>query len=146
LIPVAVRTESRACLGPNATFTAIVHALRTGAPARNRRHPSSHVPDDEPFPRDPGQEDAFEAMWKTRDSHLKSVPGFVSFHLMRGEVDGDARLYASHTLWADRTPFSPGRNPRRSGTAHKGCKPSEAMYDGPPVLECFDSVQAIEAE
>jgi heme-degrading monooxygenase HmoA len=21
-----------------------------------------------------GQEDAFEAMWKTRDSHLKSVP------------------------------------------------------------------------
>jgi heme-degrading monooxygenase HmoA len=53
----------------------------------------------------PGQEDAFEAMWKTRDSHLKSVPGFVSFHLMRGEVDGDARLYASHTLWADRDAF-----------------------------------------
>jgi heme-degrading monooxygenase HmoA len=30
--------------------------------------------------------------------------------------------------------------------AHKGAKPSDAMYDGPPVLECFDSVQAIEAD
>jgi heme-degrading monooxygenase HmoA len=49
----------------------------------------------------PGQEDAFEAMWKTRDSHLKSVPGFVSFHLMRGEVVDGATLYASHTLWTE---------------------------------------------
>jgi hypothetical protein len=46
-----------------------------------------------------GQEDAFEAMWKTRDSHLKSVPGFVSFHLMRGEVDGRcAPLCLAHAL------------------------------------------------
>jgi heme-degrading monooxygenase HmoA len=93
-----------------------------------------------------GQEDAFEAMWKTRDSHLKSVPGFVSFHLMRGEVDGDARLYASHTLWASKDAFLDWTKSEAFRAAHKGVKPSEAMYDGPPVLECFDSVQAIEAD
>jgi heme-degrading monooxygenase HmoA len=85
-------------------------------------------------------------MWKTRDSHLKSVPGFVSFHLMRGEVEGMRHaLCLPHALgrqdaflaWTKSEAF---RRPTR------GAKPSEAMYDGPPVLECFDSVQAIEAE
>lgn len=94
----------------------------------------------------PGQEDAFEAMWKTRDSHLKSVPGFVSFHLMRGDPDGGVRLYASHTLWTDRAAFLAWTKSEAFRTAHKGAKTSEAMYDGAPVLECFDSVQAIEAE
>ena len=31
-----------------------------------------------------GQEDAFVQMWRERDSHLASVPGFVRFHLLRG--------------------------------------------------------------
>ncbi len=94
----------------------------------------------------PGQEDAFEAMWKTRDSHLKSVPGFVSFHLMRGEIEDGARLYASHTLWADRASFEAWTKSEAFRAAHKGAKSSGAMYDGPPVLECFDSVQAIDAD
>ena len=33
----------------------------------------------------PGQEDAFEAIWKSRDSQLPQVPGFVAFNLMRGK-------------------------------------------------------------
>jgi hypothetical protein len=106
---------------------------------------AAHVPDDEPFPR-PKEEDAFEAMWKTRDSHLKSVPGFVSFHLMRGEVDGDARFMPPTRSGPTGTPFSPGRNPRRSAPPTRARNPRTTMYDGPPVLECFDSVQAIEAD
>ena len=93
-----------------------------------------------------GQEGAFEDMWTGRDSHLKTVPGFVSFHLMRGEVDGNVRLYASHTLWADKDAFLAWTKSEAFRAAHKGAKTSVMMYDGPPVLECFDSVQAIEAD
>lgn len=93
-----------------------------------------------------GHEADFEAMWTNRDSHLKSVPGFVSFHLMRGEVDGPVRLYASHTLWTDKDAFLAWTRSEAFRAAHKGAKSSEAMYDGPPVLECFDSVQAIEPD
>lgn len=93
----------------------------------------------------PGQEDAFEAMWKSRDSHLKQVPGFVSFHLMRGEIVDGARLYASHTLWADRTSFENWTKSEAFRSAHKGAKSSGEMYEGPPVLECFESVQEIAA-
>ncbi|MGP1358430.1 antibiotic biosynthesis monooxygenase family protein [Roseicyclus sp.] len=91
----------------------------------------------------PGQEDAFEAMWVSRDSHLKSVPGFVSFHLMRGEAADGARLYASHTLWTDREAFLAWTRSEAFRAAHKGAKSSDGMYDGPPVLECFESVQEI---
>jgi len=94
----------------------------------------------------PGQEDAFEAMWKSRDSHLKSVPGFVGFHLMRGEEVEGATLYASHTLWADREAFLAWTKSDAFRAAHKGARSSGAMYDGPPVLECFESVQAIAAD
>ncbi len=31
-----------------------------------------------------GQEDAFEKIWRDRDSHLGGVPGFKTFNLVRG--------------------------------------------------------------
>ena len=31
----------------------------------------------------PGKEDAFEKVWKNRDSHLKGVPGFIEFNLIK---------------------------------------------------------------
>ena len=41
--------------------------------------------------------DEFETVWKSRDSHLKEVPGFVAFHLLKGPEAEDHVLYASHT-------------------------------------------------
>lgn len=87
--------------------------------------------------------EAFETLWKTRDSHLKSVDGFVSFHLMKGEADGDIILYASHTLWRDEAAFKAWTTSEAFRAAHKGAKSSSDMYDGPPVLEVFESVQAL---
>ena len=53
----------------------------------------------------PGAEAEFETMWKTRDSHLHSVPGFVEFHLLKGPAKADHVLYASHTIWASKADF-----------------------------------------
>ena len=42
------------------------------------------------------QAEVFEDLWKSRDSHLKTVPGFRSFALMRGPERDDHVVYASH--------------------------------------------------
>ena len=44
-----------------------------------------------------GSEEAFEQLWTSRDTHLKDVPGFVEFHLLRGPQRADHVLYSSHT-------------------------------------------------
>jgi heme-degrading monooxygenase HmoA len=89
-----------------------------------------------------GQEDAFEEVWRSRDSHLKSVDGFVAFHLMKGEAKDGVRLYASHTAWRDRAAFEAWTKSEAFRAAHKGAKSNAGMYDGPPVLEVFESVQS----
>lgn len=40
----------------------------------------------------------FEEVWRSRDSHLKDVPGFESFRLLKGPERDDHILYASHTF------------------------------------------------
>jgi heme-degrading monooxygenase HmoA len=90
-----------------------------------------------------GHEAAFEEVWRTRDSHLKSVPGFVSFHLLKGEANGGVRLYASDTMWRTRDAFEDWTRSEAFRAAHKGAKSHSDMYDGPPVLEIFESVQEL---
>jgi heme-degrading monooxygenase HmoA len=90
-----------------------------------------------------GHEAAFEEVWRTRDSHLKSVDGFVTFHLLRGEAADGVRLYASHTAWRDKPAFEAWTRSEAFRAAHKGARSQSGMYDGPPVLETFESVQEL---
>ncbi|MGY6535409.1 MAG: antibiotic biosynthesis monooxygenase family protein [Pararhodobacter sp.] len=92
-----------------------------------------------------GQESAFETVWKSRDSHLQSVPGFVSFHLMRGADREGYRLYASHTLWRSEADFIAWTTSEAFRAAHKGAGGHGDLYLGPPELEVFESIQSISA-
>jgi heme-degrading monooxygenase HmoA len=49
-----------------------------------------------------GSEAAFENVWLSCDSHFEKVPGFVEFHLLKGNEAEDHTLYASHTVWEPR--------------------------------------------
>lgn len=93
----------------------------------------------------PGHEDSFEAIWKSRDSHLPQVAGFVAFHLMRGEEKDGYRLYASHTLWESRAAFEAWTRSEAFRAAHKSAGAHADVYLGPPELELFESVQTITA-
>lgn len=86
----------------------------------------------------------FENLWKMRDSHLKTVPGFVAFHLMKGPEGDDHVLYASHTTWESRAAFEGWTKSEAFRAAHKGAGGSRDLYLGPPELEVFESVQALE--
>ena len=91
----------------------------------------------------PDQADAFEALWLKRDSHLKSVPGFISFHLMRGPERDDHVLYASHTAWESEEAFQGWTKSEAFRAAHKGAGGSRDLYLEPPELEIFETVQEL---
>jgi heme-degrading monooxygenase HmoA len=92
-----------------------------------------------------GREADFEAVWKSRDSHLPQVAGFVSFHLMRGADRGDHTLYASHTLWESAEAFKAWTTSDAFRFAHRAGGSLADLYLGPPELQIFTSVQHIGA-
>jgi heme-degrading monooxygenase HmoA len=91
----------------------------------------------------PGAEAEFEAMWKNRDSHLHSVPGFVEFHLLRGPARDDHVLYASHTIWASKPAFEAWTKSEAFRAAHRNAGTTRPLYLGPPEFEGFEPIQTL---
>ena len=93
-----------------------------------------------------GSEADFEHVWKSRESHLQSVPGFVEFHLLKGPERQDHVLYASPTVWEDRAAFEAWTKSDAFGprTARPGNRSGNApTYLGPPEFEGFQAIQVI---
>lgn len=90
-----------------------------------------------------GQEAAFEAVWKGRDSQLDEMAGFQSFHLMKGpdSEDGATVLYASHTVWASKDDFTAWTRSEQFRNAHKNAGNNKGLYVGHPRFEGFESVE-----
>lgn len=86
----------------------------------------------------PGEEAAFEEVWKTRDSHLKGVPGFVGFHLLRGPSEDDHTLYASHSVWKSREDFEAWTKSEAFRKAHANAGGNKPLYLGHPRFEGFE--------
>ena len=82
----------------------------------------------------------FETVWKSRDSHLETVPGFVSFHLLKGTETEDQIPFASHTVWESEEAFKAWTRSEAFRQAHKNAGGTKELYVGPPELEIFDSV------
>jgi heme-degrading monooxygenase HmoA len=92
-----------------------------------------------------GQETAFEDLWLNRDSRLGELDGFIAFHLMRGETKDDRTTYLSHTTWRDEVAFQGWARSQAFRSSHKGAGGHSAIYDGPPVLETYVTLQSITA-
>ena len=87
-----------------------------------------------------GREADFEALWRTRDSQLDGVPGFKTFHLLKGPSDEEATLYASHTVWDSRADFEAWTRSESFRKAHAKARAPEGTYLGHPNFEGFDVV------
>ncbi|MCG8595687.1 MAG: antibiotic biosynthesis monooxygenase [Kiloniellales bacterium] len=90
-----------------------------------------------------GQETDFEAVWRERDSHLKEVPGFMTFHLLRGPQAEDHTLYASHTTWASRSHFEDWTKSEAFRRAHSQAGETRDIYLGHPNFEGFEAIDDI---
>ena len=88
----------------------------------------------------PGHEDAFEKLWRERDSHLKGVKGFKSFNLIKGPRAEYYTLYASHTVWHSKDCFEKWTKSSAFRKAHKNSGKNSNLYLAHPIFEGFDVV------
>src|ERR1700748_2689348 len=95
----------------------------------------------------PDSRSDFERVWTSRDTHLRDVPGFVEFHLLRGPEREDHVLYSSHTVWSDHAAFEAWTKSdafraahRNAGELRQGAAP---LYLGHPQFEGFEVVQTV---
>jgi heme-degrading monooxygenase HmoA len=54
------------------------------------------------FSVNPDRGEEFEERWRTRESHLRDLAGFLHFALLRGDDPGE---YISHSTWESREAF-----------------------------------------
>lgn len=92
-----------------------------------------------------GEEDAFEQVWLSRDTHLGEVPGFVEFHLLRGPELEDHTLFASHTIWRSKADFEAWTQSEAFRAAHRNAGDNKPLYLGHPRFEGFEVVQTVAA-
>ena len=91
----------------------------------------------------PGAAGEFEQVWTTRDTHLREVPGFVEFHLLRGPERDDHVLYASHSLWRSRADFEAWTHSEAFRLAHGSAGGNKPLYLGHPEFEGFEVIQTV---
>jgi len=87
-----------------------------------------------------GREEEFINIWRSRDTHLKDVPGFDSFNLLQGETNEEFTLFASHTIWESEQAFRDWTKSEAFRKAHANATSSRCLYLGPPKFEGFSTV------
>jgi heme-degrading monooxygenase HmoA len=90
-----------------------------------------------------GEEEAFEQVWLSRDTHLDGVPGFLEFHLLRGEAQEDHTLFSSHTVWRSREDFEAWTRSDAFRQAHRNAGDNKPLYLGHPRFEGFEVIQTV---
>ena len=87
-----------------------------------------------------GKEDEFEQVWRTRETYLDEVDGFIDFNLLRGESTDEYTLYSSHSTWNSREDFVTWTKSEAFKKAHKGAGQNKPLYIGHPVFEGFEVI------
>ncbi len=87
-----------------------------------------------------GKEKEFEDVWKNRDTHLKDVPGFKEFNLVKGDTNNEHTLYASHSIWDSKNDFINWTKSEAFRLAHKNSGQHKGLYIGHPNFEGFEVV------
>ena len=93
----------------------------------------------------PASQTEFERVWTTRDTHLRDVPGFMEFHLLRGPERKDHVLYSSHTIWRSQADFEAWTRSEAFRLAHQSAGQNRPLYLGHPEFEGFEIIQTVEA-
>lgn len=81
----------------------------------------------------------FEKVWKSRERHLKELPGFIGFKLLKGEENKGQREYISHSSWESQEDFWNWTKSNQFKMAHKNKTP-EGIIMGPPKFQLFEVI------
>lgn len=88
------------------------------------------------FSVNPDRGTEFEQRWRSRESYLSGLDGFVQFALLRGDDAGD---YISHTTWASREAFLAWAQSDHFRQAHAQELP-EGLILGHPRASFYEAV------
>lgn len=88
------------------------------------------------FQVDPARGAEFEELWKSRETYLEGLTGFVQFALLRGDDEGD---YVSHSTWESRDAFLAWAQSDAFRAAH-GSRMPEGIVVGHPRARFYESV------
>ncbi len=91
----------------------------------------------------PGSEQAFENIWKNRDSNLKDMAGFVEFHMLKGPKSDAYTLYSSHTVWRSHSDFEAWTKSPAFRASHKNAGKNDVHYNGHPQFEGFEVIESL---
>ena len=88
-----------------------------------------------------GQETAFEEMWRSRETYLQEVPGFVAFSLLRnGQPNEDTTTeYISHSTWGARQDFDTWTQSEAFTRGHAQGS-VQGILAGHPVVSLYEAV------
>ena len=86
------------------------------------------------------RENDFENIWAKRETHLNNVPGFIEFHLVKGETEDTHTLYASHSTWESRKDFENWTKSEAFRKGHKGTGAHSEIYLEHPQFEGFEVI------
>lgn len=92
-----------------------------------------------------GSQAEFERVWISRDTHLRNVPGFIEFHLLRGPEREDHVLYSSHAVWRNKDDFEAWTRSEAFRLAHRDAGQNKPLYLGHPEFEGFEVIQTVAA-
>lgn len=88
-----------------------------------------------------GKEPDFETVWRTRQSYLHELGGFIEFALLKGPEREDHTLYSSHTVWATKADFMAWATSDQFRKAHANAgKGASLNILGHPEFEGFEAV------
>jgi len=88
-----------------------------------------------------GAETDFETIWRTRQSHLSELKGFVEFSLLKGPERADHTLYASHTVWESKADFEAWTKSEQFRKSHaRAGQQNKPTSLGHPEFEGFEAV------
>ncbi|KAG2490185.1 hypothetical protein HYH03_011313 [Edaphochlamys debaryana] len=98
----------------------------------------------------PDSSQDFEDMWRSRESRLKQMPGFVRFAMLRCE--NKPGKYISQTYWADKESFENWTKSSQFQASHssnnssgQGGRPATmTMLEAPPSPEFYSAVTVTE--
>ena len=86
----------------------------------------------------PGNEDDFLEIWRNRETFLDDVPGFKQFNLLKGPVNEQYSLFASHSIWESKQAFEDWTKSEAFRKAHANAGSAKPVYLGKPKFEGFE--------
>ena len=84
--------------------------------------------------------DVFEELWRSRDSYLESMTGFINFNLLKVELNKGSMRYISHSTWNSKDAFTAWTRSKAFSTASQIVTKNTCIFINHPTFEGFEVV------